>query len=68
MSPVSVRLGFVPSYRWNYSAWVEHMRRESLAAFEQIPAWRSFALSPLPDGQSVDMLHGYPAWRGQHSG
>jgi len=34
---VSVKLGFVPSYRFRWTPWTEQMRRESLAAFAAVP-------------------------------
>ncbi len=61
MKPITVRLGFVPSYRWSYTDWVDQMRGESLAAFAQIPGVEIVCPQPAPDGKTVDPLLGSTA-------
>jgi len=58
MSRITVRLGFVPSYRWSYTDWADQMRRESLAAFAQIPGVEIVCPQPAPDGNTIDPLTG----------
>ena len=54
MKPTTVRLGFVPSYRWSYTDWVDQMRRDSLAAFAQIPGVEIVCPQPAQDGKTID--------------
>lgn len=58
MAALSVRLGFVPSYRWKYQDWTEKMRSESLKAFSQVPGLEVVCPQPSPDGKTVDGLRG----------
>jgi L-fucose isomerase-like protein len=55
---VSVRLGFVPSYRFRFTSWVERMREESLAAFAQVDGLEVIVPQPAPDGQTIDPQRG----------
>jgi len=48
---VTVRLGFVPSYRFRWTPWAERMRRESLAALAALPGVDVIAPEVLPEGQ-----------------
>ena len=50
MNSMTVRLGFVPSYRWSYTDWVDQMRRESLAATFRREGVDGLILSPLVFG------------------
>lgn len=56
---VSVRIGFVPSYRFGWTPWTEKMRQESLAAFARLRGLEVVVPRPAPDGQSLDAGHGY---------
>ena len=48
--PPEIKLGFVPSYRFRYSPWVQQMRQDSLAAFAQVPGLQIVVPRPNPDG------------------
>ena len=49
MSKVKVKIGFVPSYRFGYTAWTQKMREESLAAFAQVEGIEVVVPEPSPD-------------------
>jgi len=53
-----VRIGFVPSFRFRWTAWTEKMRADSLAAFAKIPGVTVVAPAPSPDGLTVDPAKG----------
>ena len=53
-----VKLGFVPSYRFRYTPWVEKMRADSLAAFAQVEGLEVVVPQPAPDGQAIDPQRG----------
>lgn len=53
-----VRLGFVPSYRFQYTPWVETMRAQSLEAFAQVEGLEIVVPQPAPDGQAIDPARG----------
>ena len=52
MSTVNVRLGFVPSYRFGYTAWCDQMRAQSLAALRKVAGVEVIAPQPSADGGS----------------
>jgi len=54
MSKVTVKIGFVPSYRFGYTAWTQKMREESLAAFAQVKGIEVVVPEPSPDGETCD--------------
>ena len=54
----TVRIGFVPSFRFRFGPWCERMRAESLAAFERIEGMEVVVPQPAPDGQAVDATRG----------
>jgi len=58
MDTVTVRIGFVPSFRFGFGPWCERMRTESLAAFEGIEGLEIVVPEPAPDGQAVDAARG----------
>ena len=37
MDRISVKIGFVPSYRFGFTPWCAKMRADSLAAFAKVP-------------------------------
>ncbi len=55
---VSVKLGFVPSYRFRWTPWTEKMRAESLAACAKVAGLEVVAPQPSPDGESIDAALG----------
>jgi L-fucose isomerase-like protein len=58
MSLVTVRIGFVPTYRFSWTPWCQKMRDESLAALQKAAGVELVALHPAPDDQSVDPAQG----------
>jgi len=56
---VSVRIGFVPSYRFRYTPWCQKMRDESLAVFAKLPLLQVVVPQEGPDGLMVDAEQGY---------
>ena len=56
---VSVRIGFVPSYRFRYTPWCQTMRDESLAVFAKLPLLQVVVPQEGPDGLMVDAEQGY---------
>ena len=61
MRTVTVRLGFVPSYRFRHTPWVQKMRDDSLSAFAQIQGLEVVAPQPSPEGQTPDPEMGQTA-------
>ena len=59
MRNVTVRIGFVPSYRFTCTPWCRKMRDDSLAAFARIPGLEVIVPQPAPDGTDVDARKGY---------
>jgi L-fucose isomerase-like protein len=58
MSKITVRLGFVPSFRFRYTEWVQKLRDESLAVFKTIPGLDVVVPEPCQDGVSIDADRG----------
>jgi L-fucose isomerase-like protein len=58
MRKVTVKVGFVPSYRFLYSPWCQKMRDDSLAAFAHVAGLEVVAPQPAPDGAGVDAGRG----------
>lgn len=59
MTNTSVKIGFVPSYRFRYTEWCQKMRDDSLAAFAKVPGMEVVVPQPSPDGVTLDAAHGY---------
>jgi L-fucose isomerase-like protein len=59
MRKVTVRVGFVPSYRFRCTPWCQKMRADSLAAFDQVAGLEVVVPQPAPDGVGVDAEKGY---------
>lgn len=59
MSRVTVRIGFVPSYRFRFGSWCEKMRNDSLASFTKVEGVEVIVPQPAPDGISLDPGKGY---------
>lgn len=59
MDTVKVKLGFVPSYRIQWSAWTEKMRADSLAAMARVPGVDVVVPQPPPEGAGLDPINGY---------
>ncbi|MEA3345948.1 MAG: hypothetical protein U9Q78_06880 [Chloroflexota bacterium] len=51
---VTVKIGFVPSYRFRYTPWCQKMRDDSLATFAQVEGLKVVVPQPAPDGETVD--------------
>lgn len=58
MAPLSIRLGFVPTFRFRNTAWTEKMRADSLAAFACVPGLEVIAPLQGPSGSQPDPLTG----------
>jgi L-fucose isomerase-like protein len=58
MAPITVRLGFVPTFRFRNTAWTEKMRADSLAAFARVPGLEVIAPAVGPAGSAPDPLTG----------
>lgn len=59
MNKHTVRIGFVPSYRFGYSPWCEKMKNDSLATFSSIKGMEVIVPKPSLDGKSNDPQKGY---------
>lgn len=59
MSKVTVRLGFVPSFRFRYTDWVQKMRDDSLAVFKSIPCLEVVAPEPNLDAAGIKTEPGF---------
>jgi L-fucose isomerase-like protein len=59
MSNVSVRIGFVPSFRFSYTPWCQKMREDSLTTFSEVNGMEVIVPQPSPDGKSLDPEKGY---------
>ena len=55
---VSVKIGFVPSYRFRFTPWCEKMRADSLAAFAKVEGLEIVVPQPAPDGATLDAEQG----------
>jgi len=55
---VTVKLGFVPSYRFRHTEWTAKMREDSLAAFAKLDGVEIVVPQPSPDGKTVDAEKG----------
>ncbi len=56
---ISVRIGFVPSYRFRYTPWCQKMRDDSLAAFAKLPGLEVIVPREGPDPLAIDAERGY---------
>ena len=54
MGKVTVKIGFVPSYRFRYTPWCQKMRDDSLAAFAKVPGMQVVVPQTSPDGVTLD--------------
>ena len=59
MSKVTVKVGFVPSYRFRCTPWCQKMRDDSLAAFAGVAGLEVVVPRPAPDGAGVDADKGH---------
>ncbi|HQE94165.1 MAG TPA: hypothetical protein PLH19_14885 [Anaerolineae bacterium] len=57
--PFTVKIGFVPSFRFFFSPWCRKMRDDSLAAFASVKGMEVVAPQPAPDGKTLDAEHGW---------
>lgn len=55
---VSVKLGFVPSFRFRWTDWTAKMRADSLAAFVKIPGVEIVVPRPSADVETIDAAKG----------
>lgn len=55
----SVKIGFVPSYRFRYSEWCQKMRDDSLATFAQVDGMDVVVPQDAPDGATLDAARGW---------
>lgn len=59
MDKNTVKIGFVPSYRFGFSPWCEKMRNDSLNVFSKLKGMEVIVPQPSPDGKSLDPEKGY---------
>ena len=61
MSQVTVKMGFVPSYRsrFGFTSWCTKMRDESLAAFATVKGMEVIVPQPAPGGTGLGCERGY---------
>jgi len=50
MPDMTVRIGFVPTYRWKFTPWCRRMRDEGLAALRAVPGLELVELAESGDG------------------
>jgi L-fucose isomerase-like protein len=63
----SVRVGFVPSYRFRYTPWCQKMRDESLAAFARVKGLEVVVPQPAPEEAMLDREKGYTPYGMVHT-
>ncbi len=56
--PVSVKVGFVPSYRFGWTSWTAKMREDSLSALGQLSGVEVVVPQPLPEGAVLGAVQG----------
>jgi L-fucose isomerase-like protein len=66
MNPVTVKLGFVPSYRARWTEWTAKMRDESLAAMRALPGVEVVVPQPLEEGENLGAHRGAESGRTRH--
>ena len=54
MSRITVKIGFVPSYRFGFTPWCQKMREDSLAAFAKVAGMEVIVPQPAPDGARLE--------------
>ncbi len=64
---VSVKIGFIPSYRFRWTSWTQKMRDDSLNAFAQVRGMEVVVPQPAPDGEPLCAEHGYTPYGAVHS-
>ena len=67
MERISVKIGFVPSYRFGFTPWCAKMRSESLAAFAKVPGLQVVVPGEAPDGKAIDVERGLTPHGAIHS-
>ncbi|MGC9348217.1 MAG: L-fucose/L-arabinose isomerase family protein [Anaerolineae bacterium] len=55
---MSVKIGFVPSYRFRFTPWCEKMRADSLKAFAEVDGMEVVVPEPSPDDKTLDAEKG----------
>jgi len=58
MQRISVKIGFVPSYRFGFTPWCAKMRAQSLEAFAAAPGLQIVMPGESPDGKTPDAERG----------
>ncbi len=56
--PFTVKIGFVPSFRFRFTPWCQKMRDDSLAAFAHVKGMEVVVPQPSPDGKTLDAEKG----------
>ena len=64
---VSIKVGFVPSYRFAWTFWTQKMRDESIAAIESLPGVEVIVPGVGPEGSLPDPKTGAVALGGVHN-
>lgn len=57
-TPFTVKIGFVPSFRFRFTPWCEKMRDDSLTAFARVKGMEVVVPQPSPDGKTLDAERG----------
>jgi L-fucose isomerase-like protein len=64
---VAVRLGFVPSYRFQWTSWTAKMREDSFHALRAMPGVAQVVMpQPSPDGKTLDPDQGFTPFGAVH--
>ena len=63
---ISVKLGFVPSYRFRWTDWTAKMRTDSLKALEKLPGVQVVVPQPAPEGTGLDASKGLTPYGAVH--
>ncbi len=58
-TPFTVKIGFVPSFRFRFTPWCQKMRDDSLATFARVKGMEVVVPQPSPDGQTLDAKQGF---------
>ncbi|MFN2110563.1 MAG: hypothetical protein ACK2UI_12945, partial [Anaerolineae bacterium] len=57
-TPFTVKIGFVPSFRFRFTPWCQKMREDSLETFANVKGMEVVVPQPSPDGKKMDVEQG----------
>ena len=58
-SEITIKAGFIPSFRYGFSKWCRKMREDSLETFSKIKGLEVMVPQPAPPGENLSAEYGY---------